>query len=678
MKNIAVADVRNFTLMGHTGSGKTTLADAILFKMGIADRLGSVDAGTSLSDYTEEEKNRNISVFASTFQGEYKTPAGNTYELTFCDTPGYMDFFGQVIAAARASETGLIVVDASAGIQVGTHRAIKCCQRRGVAARAIVITGLDKENTDFNKTFAEIQEAFGSGCVPVVMPTSGADAVVDVLAASDVPDDLAETVRETKGALVEMAAETDEALIEKYLEGEELTAEEIAEGLDVAVASGNLVPVFTCMPLKDIGISELLDGICRLFPSPERHEIHDLEDHVIDTAPDAPFTGLVWRSVIDPFVGQMSYLRVFSGTLRSDSEVYNVSKDKREKVSNLLCVVGKKQTPIKVACAGDIVAIPKLKDTHVGDTLAAPGSTTVIDPIHLPSPVTFVAVNAKTQADEDKIGTALQRLSEMDPTLRVERNVETAETVLEGLGDVHIDVAVSLMKSQSNVSVDLATPKIPYRETVTATGDGHYRHKKQSGGRGQFGEVFLRVEPLPEGDEEWFVNAVVGGAIPSNFMPAVQKGLVEGKQSGALAGYPVEKIKLTVYDGKYHPVDSSEVAFKIAAARAMRDAMTKAKAVLLEPIMTVKITIPDHYMGDINGDLNHKRGRIMGMSLEDGMQVIEAEVPRAELFRYAAELRSITSGQGSFEMAFNRYDIVPSNVAQKIIAETEKQKEEND
>ncbi len=668
MKDIAVADVRNFALMGHTGSGKTTLTDAILLKMGITDRMGSVDAETSLSDYTEEEQNRKISVFASTFLGEYTTSAGKKHELTFCDTPGYLDFFGQVIAAARAAETGVIVVDASSGLQVGSHRSWKCCQRRGVAARAIVITGLDKDNTDFNKTLSQIQESFGSICVPVVVPTDDCSAVIDVLAATDVPESLAESVTETKGQLVEMAAETDEALIEKYLEGEVLTAEEIAEGLDVAVASGGLVPVFACMPLKDIGVVELLNGICRLFPSPERHEIHDKDDNVIDTSPEAPFTGLVWRNVVDPFVGQMSFVRVFSGTLRSDGEeVYNVSRDTREKVSSLLSVNGKKQSPVKTARAGDIVAIPKLKNTRVGDTLASPGSTTVIDPIHLPNPVMFVAVTARTQADEDKIGTALQKLVNMDPTLRVERNVETSETILEGLGDVHIDVAVSLMKSQSNVSVDLSTPKVAYRETVTSEGAGHYRHKKQSGGRGQFGEVFLRVSPLPAGETEWFCNDTVGGSIPSNFIPAVQKGLVAGQLRGAVAGYPVQNIKISVYDGKHHPVDSSEVAFKIAGERAMRDAMTKAKAVLLEPIMNVKIMIPDQYLGDINGDLNHKRGRIMGMGIEDGMQVIEAEVPRSELFRYAAELRSITSGQGSFDMEFNRYEVVPSNVAQKVI-----------
>ncbi len=677
MKNIPVENVRNFTIMGHTGSGKTTLTDALLYRLGLNDRLGSPAEGTSLSDTTEQEKSRKISIFSTTFSANYQAAGGATFEMVFTDTPGYADFFGSVIAAARSAETGLIVVDAAAGVQVGTQRAWQCCESRGVRARGIVITGLDKDNTDFAKTLAGIQDAYGTKCEPVVIPLPDKSGVIDILAAKDVPAELSELVTAAKGGLVELAAETDDTLIEKYLGGEPLTPEEIASGLVHAVADGGFVPVFVAMPLKGLGIDELLDGISRFFASPVTVAHQTAEGKDIDPAPEAPFAGLVFRSVNDPFVGQLSYVRVFGGTLKGDSEILNASRKEKERVGTLLTVTGKKQVPVDSAAAGDIVAIPKLKNTHVGDTLCAMDHAVLIEPIHFPKPVMFQAVTARTQADEDKIGTALKRVTEEDPTLTVDRNAETHEVILQGLGDVHIDVAVELMKSRSGVQVDLHQPKVPYHETVTAVGEGHYKHKKQSGGRGQYGEVYLRVEPRSAEEEDWFVNAIVGGVIPGNFIPAVQKGLVEGMTKGPLAGYVVTGVKATVYDGSYHDVDSSEVAFKIAGSRALKAAMLNARPVLLEPIMTVKVTIPDDCMGDINGDLNHKRGRILGMDMNGGMQVITADVPQAELFRYSAELRSMTGGRGSFEMTFSRYEQVPANVAQKVIAAADKQEDED-
>jgi len=676
MKNIPVANVRNFAIMGHTGSGKTTLTDALLYRLGLNERLGSPASGTSMSDFTDQEKARKISIFSTTFSAAYKTKAGSEFELVFTDTPGYADFFGSVIAAARSAETGLLVVDAAAGVQVGTHRAWKCCKSRGLQSRAIVITGLDKDNTDFDKTVREIQKVFGANCVPVVIPLPDKSGVVDILASKNVPPGLEDAVTAAKGGLVELAAETDDSLLEKYLAGEDLSPEEIAGGLVQAVARGGFVPIFVCMPLKGIGVDELLDGVCRFFASPVTVSHQDINGKAIDASPDAPLAGLVFRSVNDPFVGQLAFVRIFGGTLKSDSEVLNASTGEKEKVGNLLFVAGKKQVPVEQASAGDIVAIPKLKATHVGQTLSSLGTPIVIDPLHFPKPVMFMAVTAKTQADEDKIGTALKRVCEEDPTLSVDRNAETHEVVLQGLGDVHIDVTVDLMKSRSNVSVDLSTPRVPYRETVTALGEGHYKHKKQSGGRGQYGDVYLRVEPKRPDEEEWFINKIVGGVIPGNFIPAIQKGLLEGMVKGPLAGYTVTNVKATVYDGSYHDVDSSEVAFKIAGGRALKLAMKNAKPVLLEPIMRLRVAIPDDSMGDINGDLNHKRGRILGMELEEGMQVITADVPQAELFKYSAELRSMTGGRGSFEMVFDRYEQVPSNVAQKIIASADVQEEE--
>ena len=647
----------------------------MLYKMGINDRLGSVDQGTSLGDYTDEEKARKTTVYAKSFCGMYKSSDGHNMDIVFCDTPGYADFHGQVIQASRIAGAALITVDAHAGIQVGTLRAWKQASFLDIP-RAIVVTGLDRENSPFDKVMDDIRATWGDRCIPVLMPLPDNSAVVDVLAATDVPASVGDALKEAKGALVEMAAETDDTLIEKYLAGEPLSAREIADGLRHAVFDRKLVPVFACMALKNVGVGELLDGIARFFPSPADRPMKGADGKPIDTSPSAPFVGYVWRTVNDPFIGHMSFVYVCGGTLKADMEVMNVNKEQKERIVQFVALNGKKQLPTTEAEAGDIVAIAKLKATGLGDALCQNGAKATFEPFKFPNPVMWYAVSAKTQGDEDKIGTALHKLAEDDPTIHVERHPATHETILSGMGDTHLAVAVERMKKRNNVDVVLSTPKIPYTETITGRSEGHYKHKKQSGGRGQYGEVYLKVEPLMEGDEEWFADALVGGAIPHNFVPAVQKGVVEGMSKGTLAGCPVVKVKSTVYDGSYHDVDSSEIAFKIAGSRAFRDAVSKAKPVLLEPIMSVKITIPEQFMGDVNGDMSHRRGRIVGMESADGLQVIIADIPQAELFTYCAELRSMTGGRGSFEMAFARYDVVPSNVAQKIIAAAVKVKEE--
>ena len=667
MSDVPAANIRNFVILGHSGTGKTTLTDALAFKLGLNDRLGLVTNGSSISDTSEEEKNRKISIFAIPFMGEYAL-SGENYRLVFTDAPGFMDFYGQVLGAIRAADFALITVDAVSGVQVGTRRAWKACKDSDLPAVGFVITGLDKDNANFEKTLTSIRETFGMNCVPVtalISPTS----VTNLLEATDLPADL----EEIHQSLAEAAAEADEALMEKYFADGTLASEEIRKGLHIGIDAGTVHPIYSVMPLKDIGVTELISSLCRLLPAPGEREFKDVSGHVIKADPNGPLIAQVWRTASDPFIGQLNYVRILSGTMTPGMTIQNNSTESKETVSGMVQVLGKNQVPIAKAVPGDIVAIPKFKTVKTGHTLAS-GFAGKLPDIEFPQPVFFMALAAKTQADEDKLSTAIHRILDADPTMHYEKNTETKEVVLKGLGDVHIDVTVNLMKSQSNVSVELSTPKVPYRETVTAMGEGHYRHKKQSGGRGQFGEVYLRVYPRREGETgEWFLNKTVGGSIPGNFIPAILKGVNEGMLAGSIAGYPVQGINIEVYDGAFHDVDSSEIAFKIAGRGALREGMTKARPVLLEPIMTLKITIPEAFMGAISGDMPHKRGRVLGMEVdEEGVQVITAEVPMAELFKYAAELRSITGGQGSFVMTFDRYDIVPSNVAQKVIAEAAK------
>jgi elongation factor G len=671
MSDVPVANIRNFVILGHSGTGKTTLTDALAFKLGLNDRLGLVSNGSSLSDTCEEEKTRKISIFANSFMGEYALD-GETFRLVFTDAPGFMDFYGQVLGAIRAADFALITVDAVAGVQVGTRRAWKACKDCNMPAVGFVVTGLDKDNANFEKVLTSIRETFGMNCAPVTAPLSPT-SVINLLDAKELPPHL-EVFHQS---LAESAAETDEALMEKYFAEGTLSPEETRKGLHLGIDAGSVHPIYSVMSLKDIGVNELISSICRLLPAPGEREFKDNAGNIIKADPNGPLIAQVFRTSSDPFIGQLNYVRILSGTMTPGMSIQNNSTDTKETVSGMVQVLGKKQVAIAKAVPGDIVAVPKFKSVKTGHTLAS-GFAGKLPDIEFPQPVFFMALAAKTQADEDKLSTAIHRILDADPTMHYEKNTETKEVVLKGLGDVHIDVTVNLMRSQSHVNVELSTPKVPYRETVTAMGEGHYRHKKQSGGRGQFGEVYLRVYPRREGETgEWFMNKTVGGSIPGNFIPAILKGVNEGMLAGSVAGYPVQGINMEVYDGAFHDVDSSEIAFKIAGRGALRDAMTKSRPVLLEPIMKLQITIPETFMGAISGDMPHKRGRVLGMEVNENIQIITAEVPMAELFKYAAELRSITGGQGSFVMTFDRYDVVPANVAQKIIAEAAKHRVED-
>jgi elongation factor G len=672
MSVVPVENVRNFVILGHSGSGKTTLTDAIAYKIGLNDRMGLSSNGSSISDTTDEVKNRKITIFASTFCKNYKME-GKEYKLIFTDAPGFRDFYGQILGAVHAADFALIAVDATSGVQVGTRRAWKICKENELSSIAFVITGLDKDNANFEKAIASIRSNFGVNCVPVTAPESS-EKVINILDQDHLPENL----ENIHNSLAESAAETSEELMNKYFEDGNLEPKEIRKGLHDGIESGDIHPIYTTFALTGVGIERLLNSICRILPSPGHRPLKDLDGNLITADPNGPFIGQVWRTAIDTFMGQLSYIRVISGTLKPGMTVTNTENNEKESVSAMMLTLGKKQIAVEEAGPGDIVAIPKLKKTKTNNTLVGDGSSTKMEEIKFPPPVSYVAIKAKTQSDEDKMSTGIHRLLDEDPTIQFEKQIETKEVLLKGLGDVHIAVAVALLSQQSNVNVDTFTPKVPYHETITGKGDGHYKHKKQSGGRGQFGEVYLRVEPLPQGDEETFCNEIVGGAIPGNFIPAVQKGVDAGMLKGALAGYPVKNVKVHLYDGSYHDVDSSEVAFKIAGARALREAMSMSKPVLLEPIMQIRITIPEHFMGAISGDMPHKRGRLLGMEAHGDIQILTCEAPLAELFKYSAELRSLTGSQASFVMEFARYDIVPSNVAQKIIAESEKHRKDDD
>ena len=660
-----VSAIRNFVIAGHSGSGKTSLCDLMLFKAGAVDRQGSVDKKTSYSDYTPDEQAKQRSIYATPLHCKW-----NDTNIFFIDTPGYGEFIGETTPAMQAADNALIVVDGVDGISIGTTRAFKLAKRQRLP-RFVMINHLDDERADFEKILTELQGAYGKTvCVPLTIPigTQGdLSKVVHVLRDTDIPDDVAEMVAKYKELLMDTIAESNEELMDKYLEGEILTDEEIAEGLHTAILAGDLIPVFAGSVEKDIGITELMNGTVNLFLDPvARKEIELANGEMKAISADGDGQAIVFKSVIDPFIGQLVFFKVIAGTVYADSEMINISNGTKERFGSILLMNGKEQDSAKELVPGCIGAMAKLKNSHIGDTLGGNAKIRELNRITFPNPVMSYAITSVKSGEEDKIASGLHKISESDPTVQVARHKETHEMIMSGMGDQHLNNVIKKLKAVYKVDVNITTPKIAYRETVTANGEAKYRHKKQTGGAGQFAEVQIKIEHNEGGYE--FVNAVVGGNIPKNFIPAVEKGIVSAMIKGPLVGCVVEDLKVTVFDGKHHPVDSNEMAFKIASRMAFRDAMNQAKPIILEPIMAVKIMIPDQYMGDITGDLNHKRGRILGMGVEDGLQVVSAEVPQSEMAKYATELRSITHGRGSFEIDFARYEQVPSNIANEIIA----------
>ncbi len=656
--------IRNFVVAGHSSSGKTSLCDLMLFKAKAVERCGSVDQKTSVSDYTPEEQEKLSSIYSTALNCLWKET-----RFHFMDTPGYGEFIGEAIGAINSTDAVIIVLDAKEGLGIGASRAWKMAKERGIP-RIFFINRLDREMADFQKTLAQIQDVYGQTvCVPVTIPV-GKEAsfgkIVNVLRDKDFPQDIAKDAALAKERLMDAVAESDEALMARYLEGEELGEEQVSVGLQKAISAGSLAPVFAGSVSKDIGVEDLMNAIVNLVPDPLAAGSRKFENgDELKLSADGQAYAYVFKTVSDPFIGNLSFFRVVAGTFKPDTEVYNATKREKERFGAILMMNGKNQSPMQSAAPGAIFAVAKLKSTGIGDTVSSAATDKVFAKTRYPNPVMCYAVTAAKSGEEEKISAALTKIAENDKTVRLERHHETHELLLYGMGDQHISQIVKKLKNINKVEMVLNAQKIPYRETITSVGDGHYRHKKQTGGHGQFAEVYLKVSPNPAGYE--FKNDIFGGSIPRNFVPAVEKGVAEAMVKGPLAGCVVQNVTVSVYDGKHHEVDSSEMSFKIASRAAFKDAMAKAKPILLEPIQKVKVVVPDEYMGDITGDLNHKRGRILGMSVEEGLQVVSAEVPLSEMSKYASELRSMTQGKGSFEMEFDRYEMVPSNVARTII-----------
>jgi len=690
MKKYGIEAIRNVGLVGHGGSGKTSLAEALLYASGAIDRLGRVEDGTSTTDYDPDEIKRKISINTALAPCEW-----DGRKINLLDTPGYPDFVGDVMGALRVVEGALIVLDAVSGIEVGTETAWDCATRGGLA-RVFFVNKMERENADFFRVLEQLRSTFGRSVVPVELPIGSQDAfrgIVDLIGmkayvwhdgkpqAADIPADLQAQVEQHRESLVEAVAETDDELTMKYLDGQELTTDEINRGLEIALRESKLVPVLCGSAARQIGVSTLLDFVGRAFPSPAAvgpakgaNPAGSAEE---SRSPDGPFSALVFKTMADPYVGKLTYFRVYSGTFKSDSSIYNSSKGRDERVGQVYFLRGKQQEATSEVGAGDIGAVAKLAETGTGDTLCDKAKPIVYPPIEFPQPVYSLSIRAKTKADEDKLGPALSKLADEDPTFRTHREQSTSQTLISGLGDTHLDIVTDRLKRKFGVEVEGELPKVPYRETITTTAEAQGRHKKQTGGRGQFGDAWIRTEPLPREAGYEFVDKVVGGAIPKQYIPSVDKGVQEAMSRGIIAGYPVVDLRVTVYDGSFHTVDSSDIAFQLAGIAAFQTAVQKANPVLIEPVISVEVVVPEEYMGDVIGDLNGKRGRIMGMEpIGGGKQQIRATVPQAEMLRYAIDLRSIAHGRGTFKAEFSHYEEVPAHIAQQIAEQAKKAKEE--
>lgn len=661
-----VTKKRTFLVCGHAQSGKTSLVEAILFKTGTTSRLGRIDNETSTSDYEDDEKERkrsiNLSVLGSTYKGN---------SLQFIDTPGYLDFIGEVITSSKAVDFAIMVVDAVEGVGIGTEKAWDILRAENIPC-LFFINKLDKENTDYAKSLEDIKQSLSKKATSFSI-LQGNNAI-NILKDKDKNPDL-------YNLIMEVVAESDDQLLEKYLETGSLDQADFNSALKKAIINSQLFPVVGGVATQELGVGCLLDLLVEVMPSvsdslPRKAKDKSDQEVTVESKVDSPFSAQVFKTVIDPFVGQLTIFRVFSGSLSSNGDFFNVNKGNKEKFGQLYSLCGKKQIAQESVCAGDIAAVAKLKDTQTQDSICVSSRALKFNPIEFPSPAYSASVKPKTRQDEDKISSALSRLTSEDPTCSISIDQQTKELIISGMGELHISVIIERMKRKYHSNVELGTPKVPYLETITKSVKASHKYKKQSGGRGQYGDVSLEIEPLERGKKFQFINKVVGGAIPRNFIPSVEKGILSSMKQGFLAGYPITDIKVTLFDGSYHPVDSSDRAFQIAASMALKKAFEQIGSVLIEPIMNVEIVAPEEVMGQITGDISSRRGRVLGIEVKGKNEVVKANIPLAEMFKYTSDLRSVTGGRGSYTMSFSNYGVVPARITQGIIEEAKHLKQE--
>lgn len=692
MKEYTTEKIRNMALTGHSGSGKTSLTEAVLYSLKATDRMGKVDDGNTVSDYDPEEIKRKISINASLIPVEYKG-----VKINILDTPGSRDFIGETKGCVRVSDGSIAVIDATSGCQVGTEFAMEYAEEYKLPV-AFFINKMDKEHANFDKA-VESLKIFGKQIFPIAIPIgqeSKYEGIIDLLSMKaiydtkggkpeikDIPAEYQEAAAEARAAMVEAAVEADEKLLDKFFADEPISPEEVFQGLRTRFVAAEICPIMPGAASLCSGISYLLDFILQCFPLPTEREYEVYEDDKKEKniskklAPDGPLVAFVFKTVSDPYAGRLNFFKVYSGSFKSDSTVHNVNENKDERIQHVIVMVGKKQENVHQIATGDIGALAKLNVTVTGNTITDQGkSTALVAETVLPPRTYTMAITCKSKTEEEKIGMSFHKIMEQDPTIKIYRDPEISQTVIEGMGETHINVAMSRIKTLTNIDVILIEPRVPYHETITKKAEGSYRHKKQSGGRGQFAEVWLRLEPLPEGSGFQFEWKVVGGVIPTNFQSSVEKGVRESMAKGILAGYQGVDIKASCFDGKDHPVDSSDMAFKIASSMAFKQIARTANPIILEPIYMLNVTVPSAYTGDVMGDLSSRRGRPLGQDQKGDKVTISALVPKSELFTYLKDLRSMTQGRGVFDMKYDHYEQVPSHVQEKIIEQSQKDKAE--
>ncbi len=692
MKVYDAAALRNVAVVGHSGSGKTQLVSALLFDAGATNRFGKVDDGTTLTDYDDEEIARKHTLSAALAHIEWRKN-----KINLIDTPGMGNFLGDARAALRAADAALVVIDANSGVQVSTEK-VWAAADDAALPRIVVVNRFDRDRASFERALQSLHDHFGRACVPMQIPLGSEQqfhGVIDVammrlytfaadesgkITEGDVPDEFMETAMAAREVLLEAVAEADESLMDAFFSNGTLTQEQLVGGLVRAVHAGKLFPVCCASGARNIGAQPIADAILNVLPSPADRPFAGLDpkgEPAVRAADNtAPAIAWVWKSIADPFAGRITLFRVISGVFKSDTTTLNLTRDAQERLGHLLLLEGKTQTDIAEVHAGDLGAVAKLKDTHTGDTIGDRKAAFTVPPIAFPEPVLSYAIVPKSRGDEDKLGQSMHRLIEEDPSIAWTRDAQTHDLLLSGQGQLHIEVTVAKLRRRFGVEVTLKPPTIPYRETITAKTEAHGRHKKQTGGHGQFGDCKIRVEPLPRGSDFEFVNDIFGGAIPRGFVPAIEKGIQDTRMRGYLAGYPMVDFRVTVFDGSYHDVDSNEMSFRMAGRLAFRDAMTRCKPTLLEPVMHVEVYTPSEYAGDLMGDLNSRRGRIGGMDAKGSATVIKAEVPMAEMLTYEQQLTSHTGGRGAYHMEFSHYAEVPSHLLPKIIAHSKAERGE--